>query len=126
MKHIFFILISFALVNLSIAQAKKPADVLKFTSETVDLGKVKVGNPVTATFTVTNIGTEDLLIESVTPGCGCTKSDYTKEPIKPGKTGTITATYNAAAVGNFSKNVSVKFLGLDEQKSLVILGIVQE
>lgn len=126
MKHIFFILISFALVNLSIAQTKKPADVLKFTSETVDLGKVKVGNPVTATFTVTNIGTEDLLIESVTPGCGCTKSDYTKEPIKPGKTGTITATYNAAAVGNFSKTVTVKFLGIDEQKSLTILGVVQE
>lgn len=126
MKHIFFILISFALVNLSIAQTKKPADVLKFTSETVDLGKVKVGNPVTATFTVTNIGTEDLLIESVTPGCGCTKSDYTKEPVKPGKTGTITATYNAAAVGNFSKTVTVKFLGIDEQKSLTILGVVQE
>lgn len=126
MKHIFFILFSFAIVNLSIAQTKKQADVLKFTSETVDLGKVKVGNPVTATFTVTNIGTEDLLIESVTPGCGCTKSDYTKEPIKPGKTGTITATYNAAAVGNFTKTVTVKFLGLDEQKSLVILGIVQE
>lgn len=126
MKHIFFIFVSFALVNLSIAQTKKSADVLKFTSETVDLGKVKVGNPVTALFTVTNIGTEDLLIESVTPGCGCTKSDYTKEPIKPGKTGTITATYNAAAVGNFSKTVSVKFLGIDEQKSLVILGIVQE
>ena len=125
MKHIFFILVSFALVNLSIAQTKKPADVLKFTSETVDLGKVKVGNPVTATFTVTNIGTEDLLIESVTPGCGCTKSDYTKEPIKPGKTGTITATYNAAAVGNFSKTVTVKFLGIDEQKSLTILGVVE-
>ncbi len=126
MKHIFFILVSFALVNLTVGQTKKPADVLKFTSETVDLGKVKIGNPVTATFTVTNIGTEDLLIESVTPGCGCTKSDYTKEPIKPGKTGTVTATYNAAAIGNFSKTVSVKFLGVDEQKNLVIVGVVQQ
>jgi hypothetical protein len=28
-----------------------------------------------------------------------------KEPIKPGKTGTITATYNAATPGKFSKQV---------------------
>jgi hypothetical protein len=126
MKQIFFLLISFAIVNISMGQGKKPADVAKFNSETVDLGKIKVGNPVTATFTITNISKEDLVIENVTPGCGCTKSDYTKEPIKPGKTGTITATYNAAAVGNFTKNVFVKLLGVDEQKSLTIVGIVEQ
>jgi hypothetical protein len=98
----------------------------KFSSETVDLGTVKKGNPVTATFTLTNISKEDLVIENVTPGCGCTKSDYTKEPIKPGKTGTITATYNAANVGKFSKSVYVKFMGVEEQKSISIVGDVTE
>lgn len=125
MKHIFLILFSFVLVNLAVGQGKKPADVAKFSSETVDMGKLKLNNPVTATFTVTNITKEDLVIENVTPGCGCTKSDYTKEPIKPGKTGTITATYNAAAPGKFTKTVYVKFLGVDEQKSLVIVGTVE-
>jgi membrane carboxypeptidase/penicillin-binding protein len=103
---------------------KKPADLVKFTSETVDLGSPKVGNPVTATFTFTNNSKEDMIIETVTPGCGCTKSDYTKEPIKPGKTGTITATYNAAAVGTFSKKVYVKFMGVDQQQELTIIGNV--
>ena len=125
MKHIFLILFSFALVNLAVGQGKKADDVAKFSSETVDMGKLKLNNPVTATFTVTNISKEDLVIENVTPGCGCTKSDYTKEPIKPGKTGTITATYNAAAPGKFTKTVYVKFLGVDEQKSLVIVGTVE-
>jgi len=125
MKHIFLILFSFALVNLAMGQGKKADDVAKFSSETVDMGKLKLNNPVTATFTVTNISKEDLVIENVTPGCGCTKSDYTKEPIKPGKTGTITATYNAAAPGKFTKTVYVKFLGVDEQKSLVIVGTVE-
>lgn len=125
MKHIFLILFSFALVNLAVGQGKKAGDVAKFSSETVDMGKLKLNNPVTATFTVTNISKEDLLIENVTPGCGCTKSDYTKEAIKPGKTGTITATYNAAAPGKFTKTVYVKFLGVDEQKSLVIVGTVE-
>jgi hypothetical protein len=122
-------MILFAAVLLSgsvMAQAKKADEVAKFTSETVDLGNVKKGNPVTATFTLTNIGKEDLIIENVTPGCGCTKSDYTKEPIKPGKTGTITATYNAANAGNFNKSVYVKFTGIEEQKSISIVGMVKE
>lgn len=126
MKHLFTALALMFFVHAATAQTKKPSDQVKFASETVDLGKVKVGNPVTATFTLTNIGTEDLIIENVTPGCGCTKSDYTKEPIKPGKTGKITATYNAAAVGNFNKAVYVKFLGIDEQKNLTIVGVVEQ
>ncbi len=126
MKHILVIFFSFVLVQAATGQTKSPDAVAKFTSETVNLGNIKVGNPVTATFTFTNIGKEDLIIENVTPGCGCTKSDYTKEPIKPGKTGTITATYNAAAVGNFNKSVYVKFLGIDEQKTITIVGIVQQ
>jgi hypothetical protein len=126
MKHIFVLLFTVAMVNLSTAQSKKADEVAKFNSETVDMGKLKLNNPLTATFTFTNISNEDIIIENVTPGCGCTKSDYTKEPIKPGKTGTITATYNAAAPGRFTKNISVKFLGVDEQKSLVIVGTVEQ
>ncbi len=126
MKSILTFVFVFIFSQAILAQTKKPADVAKFSSETVDLGKVKVNNPVTATFTVTNISKEDLIIENVTPGCGCTKSDFTKEPIKPGKTGKITATYNAATVGNFNKTVYVKFLGITEQKSVAILGVVEQ
>ena len=126
MKSIFASFIALFLITAVIGQTKKPSDITKFSSETVDLGKPKVNNPVTATFTFTNTSNEDVVIETVTPGCGCTKSDYTKEPIKPGKTGTITATYNAAAVGNFTKKVYVKFLGIDQQQELIIMGVVQQ
>jgi hypothetical protein len=126
MKHIFIGLIALISANVISAQSKKPADFVKFNSESVDLGKAKLGNPVTATFTFTNTSKEDVIIETVTPGCGCTKSEYTKEPIKPGKTGTITATYNAAAVGTFSKKVYVKFMTIDAQQELTIIGIVEQ
>jgi len=126
MKSIFASFIALFLVTAVIGQSKRPSDITKFSSETVNLGKPKVNNPVTATFTFTNTSNEDVVIETVTPGCGCTKSDYTKEPIKPGKTGTITATYNAAAVGNFTKKVYVKFLGIDQQQELTIMGDVQQ
>jgi hypothetical protein len=126
MKRIVIAMAAMLFINGVFAQAKKPDEVAKFSSETVDLGKIKKGNPVTASFTITNISKQDLIIENVTPGCGCTKSDYTKEPIKPGKKGTITATYNAANAGNFSKSVYVKFMGIDEQKSISIMGVVEE
>jgi Protein of unknown function (DUF1573) len=103
---------------------KTVADVAKIASETIDLGKIKQGVPATATFVVTNIGKEPLIIEQANPTCGCTIGDYTKSPIAPGKTGTITATYNAAAASHFTKTLTVKFAGVDEIKNIIITGDV--
>jgi len=123
MKKIVFSLAMLALTTIAFGQ-KKATDVAKFNSETIDLGKVKQGNPTAAKFIVTNIGTEPLVIEQANPTCGCTVSDYTKSPIMPGKTGYISATYNAAAVGHFDKHLTVKFAGVDELMSITITGDV--
>ncbi|WP_462253271.1 DUF1573 domain-containing protein [Ferruginibacter sp.] len=123
MKRIILSLSALVITATLFAQ-KKVADVAKFASETIDLGKVKQSVPATATFTVTNISNEPLIIEQATPGCGCTIGDYTKEPIAPGKTGTITATFNAAALNHFTKSLTVKFAGVDEAKSIIITGDV--
>ena len=106
------------------AQKKKASDVAQFKTETIDLGKIKQGNPTTAVFSVVNIGKDALIIEQANPTCGCTISDYTKEPIAAGKAGTIKATYNAANVGAFEKHLTVKFAGVDEIKSITIKGEV--
>ena len=123
MKKLFVTLLAFTVSAAVIAQ-KKVADVAKFKSETIDLGKIKVGNPSTAVFSVTNISKEPLIIETANPTCGCTIGDYTKAPIVPGKNGEIKATYNAAAVGVFEKHMTVKFAGVDEVKSITIKGEV--
>jgi Protein of unknown function (DUF1573). len=123
MKKLLLSFVAFTFSAMLFAQ-KTTADVAKFTSETIDLGKIKQGVPVTATFVVTNIGTEPLIIEQATPTCGCTIGDYTKSPILAGKTGTITATYNAAAATHFDKHLTVKFSGVDETKSITITGDV--
>lgn len=120
------LLLSFVVLSCSVAlfAQKTTADVAKFASETIDLGKVKQSVPATATFIVTNVGTEPLIIEQANPTCGCTIGDYTKSPIAPGKTGTITATFNAAAVNHFDKHLTVKFAGVEETKSITITGDV--
>jgi len=105
-------------------QAKKVADVAKFDNETIDFGKIKQSIPAKGTFTVTNISAAPLIIEQANPTCGCTISDYTKEPIAPGKTGVINATYNAANAGHFEKHLTVKFAGVDDMKSITFTGDV--
>jgi hypothetical protein len=107
----------------SFAQQKSD-DIAKITKETIDLGKVPQSVPVTATYTVTNIGKTDLIIESASPTCGCTVGDYTKSPIAPGKTGTITATFNAAGLGPINKQMTVKFAGAEDTKSIGFTGEV--
>jgi Protein of unknown function (DUF1573) len=116
-----------AILALSSATAfaqKKADDLAKINVETYDLGKVKQNVPATATFVVTNIGKEDLLIEQANPTCGCTISDYTKAPIAPGKTGVIHATYNAANLGQINKTLTVKFAGADDIKFIKLSGEV--
>ncbi|MEO5888696.1 MAG: DUF1573 domain-containing protein [Ferruginibacter sp.] len=103
---------------------KKVDDIAKFTNETINFGKIKQGVPTKGVFTVTNISGEPLIIEQASPTCGCTISDYTKEPIAPGKTGIINATYNAANAGHFDKHLTVKFAGVDEVKSITLTGDV--
>jgi hypothetical protein len=72
-----------------------------------NFGKIPQGNPVTVTFNFKNNGKEALIITNAQASCGCTTPDWTKEPVAPGKTGFIKATYNAASVGPFSKSITV-------------------
>ena len=119
-----FLFAALLLSSTSLFAQKKADDIAKLNVTTYDFGKVKQNVPPTATIVVTNIGTEPLIIEQATPSCGCTVSDYTKAPIAPGKTGTITATYNAAAVGPINKTLTVKFAGADDVKFVKLTGEV--
>src|SRR6185312_16278972 len=122
MKKLLFAVL--VLCSSSLFAQTKADDIAKINVETYDLGKVKQNVPATATFIVTNIGKEDLLIEQANPTCGCTISDYTKSPIAPGKTGTIHATYNAANLGHIDKTLTVKFAGVDDVKFIKLTGDV--
>jgi hypothetical protein len=122
MKKLLFAVLALSCTTL-FAQ-KKADDIAKLNVETYNFGKIKQNVPATATFVVTNIGTDPLLIDQANPTCGCTISEYTKTPIAPGKTGTIKATYNAAALGHIDKTLTVKFAGADDIKFIKLTGEV--
>ncbi len=83
------------------------APVAKWDKMVNDFGDIAQNVPKTAEFTLTNAGKEPLIISSAKASCGCTNLKYASEPILPGKTTVVSATYNAAAQGVFTKTVTV-------------------
>ena len=72
-----------------------------------DFGDIAFNVPKTVEFTLTNAGKAPLIISSARASCGCTNLKYSQEPILPGKSSIVAATYNAAAQGIFTKTVTV-------------------
>lgn len=94
--------------------------------ETVhDFGKIKRNVPVSYKFTFRNSGDSPLIIASVNASCGCTVTDYSKDPVPGGGEGYVKATYNAANPGTFSKTVTVN-ANTGNPVLLTIKGIVEE
>ena len=104
--------------------ANKPAPAVKWAETTHNFGDIKKNVPVTHDFTFVNTSRETILITNVKASCGCTATNYTKTPIKPGESGFVSAKYDARSIGAFSKNVRVMFNGSEEGVSLIIRGKV--
>ena len=83
------------------------AQTITFDKTTIDYGTVKANSDGNRVFTFTNTGNKPLILSNVQPGCGCTASEYTKEPILPGKKGEIKVHYNTATVAPFKKTIDV-------------------
>ncbi|RYY39343.1 MAG: DUF1573 domain-containing protein [Chitinophagaceae bacterium] len=104
------------------AQDVKVDQAVKVNTEKFDFGKIKQGVPVNTAFEIKNVSDRPLVIESATGSCGCTTPTVPKEPIAPGATAKLPVNYNAAAMGAFTKTVTVKFAGINEPKVLTITG----
>ena len=105
-------------------QIKINGPVASFDKTVFEFPNLVQGSPGTASFVLTNDGNEPLIIVSATASCGCTNLSYSKDPILPGKSATISATYNAAAAGDFMKSVTVKTNAGDQAVVLQIKGKV--
>jgi hypothetical protein len=98
---------------------------IKFEKEMHHFGKIREGELATYEFKFTNIGEEPLLITRVNVSCGCTTPEWSKDPIAPGKTGYIRATYNSAnRPGVFNRSITVTTNAKTPVKVLSIQGDV--
>jgi len=86
----------------------------------------EVDGAATHTFTIKNEGKAPLEIKNVTSTCGCTKPEYTTEPIAPGKTGELKVTYDTAnRPGPFTRTIQVFSNGHTGTYILTIKGTVE-
>lgn len=108
------------------APANPNAADFKFEKEVHDFGNIKEGTQAEYVFKFTNTGKEPLVITNVQASCGCTTPKWTKEPVKPGESGSVTAIYNSKGrPGNFNKAVTITSNAKTAQKVLFIKGNVE-
>lgn len=83
--------------------------------------------PVSCTFTLKNTGSKPAVIYNVTTTCGCTNAEWTKEPIRPGKSGSISVTYsNDEGPYPFDKSLTVYLSDVKKPVILKLRGVSME
>jgi hypothetical protein len=123
MKKIWILTTALFVSIASMAQVKLE-ETVKMNVEKHDFGKIKQGEPVNYAFEIKNISDKPLVVENSWASCGCTTPEKITEPILPGATAKLKVQYNAAAAAPFTKDVYVKFAGIDQTKSVQITGEV--
>jgi hypothetical protein len=102
------------------------AQEIEFEKTEHDFGMVpSILGPVTYSFKFKNVGDKPLVVTTVTSTCGCTSPGWTKQPVKPGETGEVSATYTSTtSISPFNKKVTVRTNGTPNTISLGIKGVV--
>lgn len=103
MKGFLFIVFFFSFFS-SFSQA-----VISFNTRVHDFGTIKeVNGGVTYDFEFVNSGKAPILIKNVESSCGCTSPEWTRQPVLPGKTGFVKATFSPKdRPGYFDKTITV-------------------
>ncbi len=112
MKKIAFVLLLAGLSGWVCAQdqarASLTAPKLTFTQTSYNFGVIRSGDKVSHTFEFENTGEEPLVLTKVETTCGCTATQWTREPLQAGQKGQITVTFDSTGkTGSQLKVVTV-------------------
>ncbi len=118
------LLMSVMLMLGIVAWAQQP--VITFTETEHNFGKIdEAGGKVSTVFEFKNEGMQPLVLSNVRASCGCTTPTWTRTPIEPGQTGTITVTYNPnGRPGRFQKTITITSNASNSPVKLYIKGEV--
>jgi len=114
------------------ATAAKPAGpvagpAITFEEVKYDFGSVVAGGTVDHTFKFKNTGTAPLVISNIGVSCGCTTPEWTKAPVLPGKTGTISAHFNSTGkMGMQNKVLTIESNATAGSTTVSLVGEVKE
>ncbi|NJO02481.1 MAG: DUF1573 domain-containing protein [Bacteroidia bacterium] len=129
----------FSFLGLNPAQAQNKAESLpmdstlskpqiSFVSHQYNFGKIRKGEKITTSFYFKNTGTQPLLLLQVQTSCGCTATQWSREPVLPNGTGEIVVTFDTNAkddiVGQQNKVLLVISNAVNQEEKLALEGEV--
>ena len=121
---LFSIILLFVFSVNAKSQTADSTVVISFTETVHDYGTIEQGSDGSYEFKFINDGKSPLILNNVRSSCGCTVPSWTKEPVQPGKEGTIKVKYNTAIAGSFNKSVTVNSNAKNSSVVLQIKGNV--
>lgn len=126
MKKLFIIVLGLFMVSSLVAQDAQNQEAsgpkITFSEASHDFGDIKQGDKVEHTFAFKNTGTEPLILSNVLTTCGCTATNWPRDPIAPGKSGEITVKFNSAGkMGKQNKVVTVVSNATNAQERVKII-----
>lgn len=108
--------------NLLFAQGNKPTETakpqateeelpkasIKWLANKHDFGDIQEGQKITFSYTYENTGKVPLILSNVNTTCGCTASEWSRDPLLPGQKGKVTITFDSKGkVGRQNKVITV-------------------
>lgn len=93
---------------------------IRFTTTEIDYDAIPQNSVGESVFELTNNGLKPLILTNVVASCGCTATEWTREPLKPGEKSTVTVKYNTSITGSFRKSIRV-FTNFSPEPILLII-----
>ncbi len=123
-KLIFFTVFCCMLFMPVAGQQEK--SIITFPEKEFSFGTIKeTDGAVVHDFRFTNSGKVPLILNQVTSSCGCTVPEWPREPILPGKSGTIRVSFNPdRQSGSINKTIQVNSNAETPQVVLSVKGVV--
>ncbi len=107
-------------------ETRPEEEVVQFEEKIHDFGDLLLTDKsVSCKFRFKNISKKPVVVHNVVSSCGCTVPHWTKQPVKPGETGTIEVTFkNDQGAYPFSKSITAYISGINRPVILHIKGVV--
>lgn len=127
MKKLSILFFTLLLLNAAYAQEEATVEVtdgpkITFEEATHDFGDIEQGTKVSHVFNFENAGTEPLILSNVLTTCGCTATDWPRDPIAPGGGGKIEVSFNSAGkMGKQNKVITVVSNAVNAQERVKII-----
>ena len=107
MKKLLSLLILVSSISLA-QEANVPGPVITFEESEFNFQDIHQGDKVEHIFNFENTGDSPLIITNIQTTCGCTATDWEREPILPGSKSSIKVSFNSAGkMGRQNKVITI-------------------